>query len=85
MSKSKLDLSGLEDFIGMLQEFKRLDGKDIRDSIFSNETTISETPEKAKERSDYESYLKTGESSIDEEALNRNISHFVNDIIKKHI
>ena len=85
MSKTRADFSGLDKLKSLLSEFKQMDGRDIRDSLFSNDTVISKTPEEAKERGEYEDFLKTGESSSDEQTLNKNAEHFINDIIKKHI
>jgi len=72
----------LSKFIGAIDQVARLNGKEIRDNIFSQKTVISKTPEEAMKRAAYEDYLKTGKAHSVEHA--REIcDEFIRDVLKK--
>lgn len=79
------DFSGFGKLTKVLDDFRSLNGKDIKSALSVEKIVISETKEKAKERDDYEKFMKTGLSNTSKEAIENNIKHFIEDTLKKDL
>lgn len=67
----------------LAREFTKLDGQDIHSAVFPLRSVISETPDEAKKREEYEEFLKTSQAA--EKNLEDFASQFIMDMIYKHL
>ena len=69
--------------INLIKDFESLEGKRIQEALFSDQVVISETPEDAVERSNYEQFLK--DNLAEEKNMQDYLKNFVSDIVRKHL
>jgi hypothetical protein len=59
--------------------------KEVKDYGLSNESVLSETPEEATKRFEYENYMKTSKGSESEEFIENIGKQLIDDIFRKNL